>query len=70
MEKHPLKRIAIDDIAEPSVRLFDPEIEAVAKQAIDAIRAGKEPELRRWAERLDGLPVGAPLVISLRKPPS
>ncbi|MGB4254589.1 MAG: histidinol dehydrogenase [Rectinema sp.] len=64
MEKHPLKRIAIDDIAEPSVRLFDPEIEAVAKQAIDAIRAGKEPELRRWAERLDGLPVGAPLVIS------
>ena len=64
MEKYPLRRIRIDDIPEPSARLFDPEIDAVAKQAIDAIRTGKEEELRRWAERLDGLPAGAPLVIS------
>ena len=51
MEKYPLRRIRIDDIPEPSARLFDPEIDAVAKQAIDAIRTGKEEELRRWAER-------------------
>jgi len=64
MEKHPLRRITIDEIPEPSSRLFDPEIDAVARRAIDAIRTGKEEELRRWAERLDGLSPGAPLVIS------
>ncbi len=64
MEKHTLKRITIDEIPEPSVRLFDPEVDAVALQAIEAIRAGGDAALREWAVRFDGLSHDAPLVIS------
>jgi len=64
MEKHTLKRITIDEIPEPSVRLFDPKVAAVAMAAIEAIRAGGEAALREWAVKFDGLPGDAPLVIS------
>ena len=64
MEKHTLKRITIDEIPEPSVRLFDPKVDAVAMAAIEAIRAGGEAALREWAVKFDGLPGDAPLVIS------
>lgn len=64
MEKPLLKRIRIDEIPEPSGRLFDPNVDAVAREAIDAIRTGGEAALRAWAERLDGLAAGTPLIIS------
>lgn len=64
MEKYTLKRITIEEIPEPSMRLFDPEVDAVAIKAIEAVRSGGEVALRRWAQEFDGLAKGAPLVIA------
>lgn len=64
MEKHTLKRIAIDEIPEPSARLFDPKVDAIALEAIDAIRTGGEAALKEWAVKFDGLPDDVPLLIS------
>ncbi|MEN6500545.1 MAG: histidinol dehydrogenase [Rectinema sp.] len=63
MEKHTLKRIKIEEIPEPSVRLFDPEVDAVALSAIEAIRTGGETALRDWAAKFDGLSRDEPLII-------
>ncbi|MGB9686415.1 MAG: histidinol dehydrogenase, partial [Rectinema subterraneum] len=64
MEKYTLKRITIEEIPEPSMRLFDPEVDAVAIKAIEAVRSGGETALRRWVQEFDGLAEGAPLVIA------
>jgi histidinol dehydrogenase len=64
MEKHTLKRITVEEIPEPSLRLFDPKVDAVALEAIDAIRSGGESALRQWAAKLDGLSGDEPLLIS------
>lgn len=64
MEKYTLKRITIDEIPEPSLRLFDPTVDAVALSAIDAVRKGKEAALREWAVKFDGLSPDEPLLIS------
>lgn len=63
MEKHTLRRIAIDEIPEPSLRLFDPEVDAVARGAIEAVRNGGECALRELAIKFDSLDPDAPLVI-------
>jgi len=63
MEKHTLKRIKIEEIPEPSVRLFDPEVDAVALSAIDAIRTGGEAALRDWAVKFDELSKDESLII-------
>lgn len=63
MEEYTLKRIAIEEIPEPSMRLFDPEVDAVALEAIEAVRTGGEAALRKWAQKFDGLGEDAPLVI-------
>lgn len=67
MEKYTLKRITIEEIPEPSMRLFDPEVDAVAIKAIEAVRSGGETALRRWAQEFDGLAEGAPLVIERKE---
>jgi histidinol dehydrogenase len=64
MEKYTLKRITIDEIPEPSLRLFDPTVDAVALSAIDAVRKGKEAVLREWAVKFDRLSPDEPLLIS------
>ncbi len=64
MEKHTLRRIAIEDIPEPSLRLFDSEVDAVARQAIERVRSGGEAALRELAVKFDSLDPAAPLIIS------
>jgi len=64
MEKHTLKRINIDEIPEPSRRLFDPEVDAVARSAIETVRLGGESALRKFAIELDNLSKDMPLLVS------
>ncbi len=64
MEKHTLKRVSVDQIPAPATRFSDPEVDAVAMQAIREVREEGETALRRWAARWDGLEEDTPLVLS------
>jgi len=64
MEKHTLRRISIEEIPEPSLRLFDAEVDAVARSAIERVRSDGEAALRELAVKFDRLDPAAPLLIS------
>ena len=67
MEKHTLRKISIEEIPEPSLRLFDPDVDAVARNAIERVRTGGEAALREMAVKFDSLGQDAPLVISRKE---
>ncbi len=61
MERHTLRRIALREIPESGRKGLDAEAEAVALEAIVAVRDRGESGLREWAERMGELAPGAPL---------
>jgi|GEM_PF-6570741 hypothetical protein len=67
MEKYTLKRITIEEIPEPSMRLFDPEVDAVAIKAIEAVRSGGEVALRSGRKNSMGLPKARRLSLRERR---
>ncbi|MFZ2914200.1 MAG: histidinol dehydrogenase [Rectinemataceae bacterium] len=66
MERYSLRRIGLEEIPAPSLRMADPEAEKIAYEAIRALQTGGEAELRNRAEALDGLRPGSPLLIDRR----
>jgi phosphoribosyl-ATP pyrophosphohydrolase/phosphoribosyl-AMP cyclohydrolase/histidinol dehydrogenase len=52
MDRHPLRRIALEEVPSPRKRLFDPGIDSLAAQAIEDVRSGGESALRSWAVKL------------------
>lgn len=64
MDQYPLRRISLNQIPEPQARLFDPEVDAVAAKAIEAVRLSGESALRMWAEKLGEIAEGDTILYS------
>lgn len=62
MDRYPLRRISPETLPSPQARLFSPEVDAIASQAIVDVRDQGEPGLRAWAEKLGELSPGEPLL--------
>ncbi|TXT44637.1 MAG: histidinol dehydrogenase [Spirochaetes bacterium] len=52
MDRHPLRRIGARELPRSSLRLFNPEVDAVAARVIREVSTEGEQALRRWAEAL------------------
>ncbi|MEM9800329.1 MAG: histidinol dehydrogenase [Planctomycetota bacterium] len=58
-----LRVIGPDDVRAAAPTPIDEETRARAREIVDAVRTGGEAALRTYAEKLDGLAPGAPLVL-------
>jgi phosphoribosyl-ATP pyrophosphohydrolase/phosphoribosyl-AMP cyclohydrolase/histidinol dehydrogenase len=58
-----LRRIRLEGLAEARSRARDPEAEEAAMRILSDVGSRGEAAVREWAERLDGLRPGDPLVI-------
>ena len=62
MDRHPLRRIGFNELPNPQLRLFSPEVDETAAQAILEVRERGEAGLRAWAEKLGELSPAEPLL--------
>ncbi|HEY9055316.1 MAG TPA: histidinol dehydrogenase [Rectinemataceae bacterium] len=64
MDRHPLRRLAPGELPIPSLRLIDPEVDALVARVLTEVRKEGEAALRRWAENLGEIRPGNTLSIS------
>ena len=58
-----LRRVKPSELASARPEPVDPQTLVEAQRIVESVRAGGEGRLRNWAEKLDGLAPGAPLLI-------
>lgn len=58
-----LKRISLEDVPSPEVRLVDPGVDKIAGEIVDDVRKRGEVALREWAERFGERRSGEPLLL-------